>query len=89
MTLSTSPLMPDQVVECISTGRDPTLQELFEVAERMWTDGAAGRSAFGWGRLPPDSSDRLTALHGAQLALSGDGDPVLCPRCEGSCHVEG
>lgn len=77
MTMSTSPLMPEQIIECISTGRDPTVQELFEVAERIWTDGATGRSAFGWGRLSPDCDDRLVALRGAQLALSGAGDPIV------------
>lgn len=71
MTISISPLMPEEVIDCMASGRDPTVQELFAIAERIWTDGAAGRSAFSWGRLPPDSGARLNALRGAHLALSG------------------
>lgn len=71
MTMSTTPLIPDQLVDCMANGRDPTVQELFTIAEWIWTDGAAGRSAFSWGRLHPASGDRLQALRGAHLALSG------------------
>lgn len=71
MTTSNSPLMPDQLIDCMASGRDPTVQELFVIAERIWTDGAAGRSAFSWGCLPPNSHDRQNALRGAHLALTG------------------
>lgn len=71
MTTSATPLMPDQLVDCLANGRDPTVQELFTIAERIWTDGGAGRSAFSWGRLQPGSGDRLNALRGAHQALSG------------------
>ena len=71
MSASISSLIPDQLVNCIATGREPTVHELFAVAERMWIDGAAERSAFAWDRLAPDASDRLTALRNAQLALTG------------------
>ena len=50
MTMSNSPLMPDEIIECMGTGRNPTVQELYAVAERIWTDGSAGRSALSWGR---------------------------------------
>ena len=73
MSASTSPFMLDQLVECIATGREPTIHELFAVAERIWTDGAAERSAFAWDQLAPDASERLVALRGAQLALTGSG----------------
>lgn len=76
MKMSATPLVPDQIIKCISTGREPTVQELFQVAERIWIDGAIGRSAFSWGRLPSGSHDRLVALRGAQLALSGNRDPA-------------
>jgi hypothetical protein len=79
MTMSISLLMPTQIIKCISAGRLPTQQELFEVAEQMWIDGAAGRSAFSWDRLLPNSSDRLIALRSAQLALSGD---TMISRCD-------
>ena len=71
MSASTSLLIPDQLVSCIATGREPTVHELFAVAERMWIDGAAERSAFAWDRLAPDAGERLTALRNAQLALTG------------------
>ena len=74
MTDSASPLVADQLVDCIANDRDPTVQELFALAERMWTEGAAGRSAFAWGQLRPRSADRLLALRAAQLALSGSSD---------------
>ena len=74
MTHSVSPFIPDQLVDCIANDRDPTVRELFALAERMWTDASGARSAFAWGGLPPASTDRLVALRSAQLALSGS-DP--------------
>lgn len=74
MTHSGSLLIPNQLVDCIANDRDPTVQELFALAERIWTDASGTRSAFTWGRLPPDSSDRLVALRAAKLALSGGCD---------------
>ena len=75
MTHSVSPVIPDQLVDCIANDRDPTVQELFALAERMWTDASGTRSAFAWGGLSPVSSDRLLALRSAQLALSGSSGP--------------
>ncbi len=71
MTVSATSLMSDQLVDCMANGRDPTARELFDVAERIWTDGAAERSTFSWEDLHPKSSDRLIAFRSAQLALSG------------------
>ncbi|RYG86269.1 MAG: hypothetical protein EON59_10375 [Alphaproteobacteria bacterium] len=68
---TTSPLMPEHLVDCIATGREPTVHELFAVAERIWIDGAAERSAFAWDRLAADADERLIALRGAQIALTG------------------
>ena len=83
MTHSVAPLIADQLVGCIANDRDPTVGELFAVAERLWTEGSAGRSAFAWGRLPPDSIARPIALRAAQLALSGSSDPLPAqPRGE-------
>ncbi len=72
MTSSTSPLVADQLVDCIATGRDPTVHDLFALARRMWLEGAPNRSAFAWDRLTADGGDRLVALRGAHAALSGD-----------------
>ncbi|WP_245841912.1 hypothetical protein [Sphingomonas lenta] len=44
------------------------------MAERVWVEGAAERSAFAWGRLPSAHPDRVTALRAAQAALCGDAD---------------
>ncbi len=41
-----SNLIAGPVVECIADGRDPTIRELFHVAERIWTDIRTTRSAF-------------------------------------------
>lgn len=70
---SATPLVPDQLVDCVSTGRMPTEAELDHVAARMWREGAAHRSAFSWGDLPPSSTDRIAALRSAVVALQGSG----------------
>ncbi|SFN81409.1 hypothetical protein [Sphingomonas sp. OK281] len=71
MTFSTSPLVIDQIIDCVATGRTPTPSDLERVAARMWRDGAAERSAFAWGRLSPTANDRIIALRSAALALEG------------------
>ncbi|PAX06383.1 hypothetical protein CKY28_17425 [Sphingomonas lenta] len=63
-----------ELVACIGEAREPTVPELFSVAERVWVEGAAERSAFAWGRLPSAHPDRVTALRAAQAALCGDAD---------------
>lgn len=35
MTVSNSPLFANEVVDCVGEGRDPSIQELFIVAERI------------------------------------------------------
>jgi hypothetical protein len=72
MAIFVSRLFASEVVSCVSEGRDPTVHELFAVAERIWVEGADQRSAFGWGSLSTASSERLGALRAAQLALCGD-----------------
>ena len=71
MTPSTNKLFASEIVGCLGEGRGPTVKELFSVAERIWADGGADRSAFGWGSLPIDSLSKLQALRAAQLALCG------------------
>lgn len=72
--VSINPLFASEVVDCVAEGRDPSPEELFSVARRIWADGAAERSAFAWGKLPIDSPDRVEALRAAQLALCGTPD---------------
>lgn len=67
-------LFVPELVACIADGGDATAQALFTVARRVWADGAAERSAFGWDRLPVTHPDRLGALRVAQAALSGSFD---------------
>ena len=64
-------LIADPVVDCIASSRDPTLDELFSVAERIWKDLAVAGSAMPWRQLPRDSLERLTCLRAAQAALRG------------------
>jgi len=73
MSLSTSPLFADAVIDCMGEARTPTLEELMIVAQRIWSDGAASRSAFSWGELSASSSDRLGSMRAAGLALHGSG----------------
>ncbi|WP_242141036.1 hypothetical protein [Sphingomonas sp. TREG-RG-20F-R18-01] len=68
---SINPLFENAVIDCVATDRQPSVQELFRVAQRIWLDGAADRSAFRWGRLAPTDAEKLLALRAAQVALSG------------------
>ncbi|MEG3084607.1 hypothetical protein U1707_13220 [Sphingomonas sp. PB2P12] len=72
--LSACSLVPDQLVDCMSTGRSPTAADLDDVAARMWREGARTRSAFSWGELSPTAADRILAMRSAALALEGS-DP--------------
>ncbi|MDG5972964.1 hypothetical protein JAGODDHD_03734 (plasmid) [Sphingomonas paucimobilis] len=33
---SINPLFEDAVIDCVATDREPTVQELFHVAQRIW-----------------------------------------------------
>lgn len=68
---SINALFDNAVIDCVATDRAPTVQELFHVAERIWTEGASDRSAFRWGRLAPTDPARLRSLRAAQMALLG------------------
>ena len=67
----TSPLFEPTVIDCMARDRAPTIPELFGVAERIWIDGAPGRSTFSWGRLDVTDPDKLMALRAAKAALLG------------------
>lgn len=68
---SISPMFDDAVIDCVASDRAPTVQELFHVAELIWTEGAADLSASRWGRLTPADPDKLMSLRAAQVALLG------------------
>ena len=67
----TSPLFEPTVIDCVACDRAPTIRELFDVAERIWIDGAPGRSAVSWGYLDVTDPDKLMALRAAKGALLG------------------
>lgn len=71
MARSTSPLFPDAVIDCVGEGRAATEEEIMVVAQRIWSDGAATRSAFLWNTLAASSPDRLGSIRPAGLALHG------------------
>ncbi len=60
-----------EMIDCIAEGRSPSAEELFRVADHIWTDLRGPRSAFSWGELTQDSSERLLTLRAAQAALAG------------------
>jgi hypothetical protein len=60
-----------EVIDCIAEGREPDVDELFRVARHIWADVQGPRSAFAWGELTQDSSERLLSLKAAQAALVG------------------
>lgn len=69
---SMNTLFAPELVSCLAAGGDPDVKTLFLVACRVWVDGGAERSAFGWDRLPPTHPDRVDALRIAQVALAGE-----------------
>ena len=68
---SINPMFKNAVIDCVATDRQPSVQELFCVAQRIWSDGAANRSALRWGRLAPTDAQKLLALRAAHIAMCG------------------
>ncbi len=60
-----------EVIDCIAEGRLPSREELHRVADHIWSDIRGVRSAFSWGQLTEDSSERLLTLRAAHAALAG------------------
>lgn len=60
-----------ELIACIAEGREPSHAELLRVADQIWSDCLGTRSAFAWGELAADSSERLLTLRAAQHALAG------------------
>lgn len=71
-----NPLFADEIIECVSEARSPTSQELSRLAERIWEESSAERSAFAWGDLLPSDPERLCALRAAEVATAGARDEV-------------
>lgn len=70
MTLRHRTIAPE-MIDCIAEGRRPSVDELHRVAGHIWTDIQGDRSAFTWGELGADSSERMLTLKAAQAALIG------------------
>jgi len=66
-------LVPIEIVSCLSEGREPSVEELFRVAERIQADCRGEHSAFSLGRLNDDAYTRLASLRVAHAALCGTG----------------
>jgi hypothetical protein len=64
-------LIAGPVIDCIASGRDPTVHELFHVAERFWLDAGELASVMSWSELSPNGKERLASLKAAKAALSG------------------
>ena len=62
------------LIACMADRREPTVHELFSVAGKVWTDGAAERSASAWDRLSSNDADLVRALRAAQAALTRNPD---------------
>jgi len=60
-----------EVIDCIAEAREPSVAELCRVAALIWSDIRGTRSAFAWGELAADSSERLLSLKAAHIALTG------------------
>lgn len=69
---SQSLAVPEELIECVSTGSPPTAEQLTALAARIWREAAQHRSAFAWGDLAPDARDRVFAHRSAALALNGN-----------------
>ena len=61
-----------EIIACIREGREPSVRELFQVAEHIQRDIQGAASAFSWGGRTDDSSERLLSLRVAQAALTGN-----------------
>ena len=71
MNVPDNPLFERIVIDCMASDRAPTISELFGVAERIWKEGAVGRSAYSWSRLDATDPEKLMALRAAKVALLG------------------
>jgi hypothetical protein len=71
VTRSVNSLFAHEVIECVSEGREPTVHELFCLAERIWQESNAHRPAFAWGTLAPTDPDRVGSLRAALAATMG------------------
>ncbi|MGK6325391.1 hypothetical protein ACMGDM_20170 [Sphingomonas sp. DT-51] len=68
---SATPLVADELVECVSQGAAASCAQLLRLAARIWSEAVRNRSARTWAELANEAPDRLFALRSAALALNG------------------
>ncbi|QJU59954.1 hypothetical protein HL653_21370 [Sphingomonas sp. AP4-R1] len=61
----------EALIRCVSNGLSASDREIDALASRIWTESAPFRSALAWTMLEISSSERLTALRAATIALNG------------------
>jgi hypothetical protein len=59
-----------EIINCIADGREPSVNELLDVAERILADVQGHASAFAWGSATTDGSARLLSVKAAHVALT-------------------
>ena len=60
-----------EIVACVGEGRDPTVQELGGLADRVRREIWGHQPAFAWGSEPRDAAIRIASLRIAHAALIG------------------
>lgn len=69
--MSARGMMPSEIIECMSAGRQPSVGELFRVATRIRADFEGQRASFAWARPLDEKEARLLCLRAAHAALCG------------------
>ena len=77
---SATPLIADELVECIAGGSTATSEQLSALATRIWREASQHRSAFSWGDAPAEKGACIFAARSAALALNGDEKPNVRAR---------
>lgn len=70
MTSGKATIAPE-IIDCISEGRSPSIQELVRVADHILSDMHGSRSAFAWGDQHESSIERVRSFKAAHAALAG------------------
>jgi hypothetical protein len=65
------PCFHSTLVACVADGRPPTLDELDQLAERIWSERDHEAKLFAWRELPPEAPVRAQVLKLALAATNG------------------
>jgi hypothetical protein len=61
-----------EILACIREARDPTIQELGRLAERVRLEIFGSSPAFAWASPDEQNAERTVSFRVAQVALTGD-----------------